>query len=103
MSKTFATSIYEEFEKNGALKMRAENFLTVLRRAGATISREEGKKLVRFLGIDPEGCVDVRKFSAWFEGIEQEPRFKRCVPSLLAASTSQSNDGEPRFSSENGP
>eukprot|EP00928_Gymnodinium_smaydae_P065795 TRINITY_DN4888_c0_g2_i1.p1 TRINITY_DN4888_c0_g2~~TRINITY_DN4888_c0_g2_i1.p1 ORF type:complete len:217 (+),score=33.87 TRINITY_DN4888_c0_g2_i1:65-715(+) len=97
MSKTFATSLYEVFEENGALKMRADHFLTVLRRAGATISFEEGKKLVRYLGMDSEGYVDVRKFSSWFEGIEQEPRFAQRVPKWSAPSASESMVEAPRF------
>eukprot|EP00928_Gymnodinium_smaydae_P065797 TRINITY_DN4888_c0_g4_i1.p1 TRINITY_DN4888_c0_g4~~TRINITY_DN4888_c0_g4_i1.p1 ORF type:complete len:219 (+),score=32.19 TRINITY_DN4888_c0_g4_i1:65-721(+) len=97
MSKTFSTSLYEVFEANGALKMRADNFLTVLRRAGATISLEAGKKLVRYLGMDSEGYVDVRKFSSWFEGIEQEPRFAQRMPRWPAPGASESMVEAPRF------
>eukprot|EP00928_Gymnodinium_smaydae_P065796 TRINITY_DN4888_c0_g3_i1.p1 TRINITY_DN4888_c0_g3~~TRINITY_DN4888_c0_g3_i1.p1 ORF type:complete len:254 (+),score=37.66 TRINITY_DN4888_c0_g3_i1:71-832(+) len=79
MSKTLSTTLYETFEKNRALKMRADHFLSVLLRAGVTISLGGSLKLVRFLGIDFESCVDVWTFSALFEGIEQEPRFSQGV------------------------
>eukprot|EP00928_Gymnodinium_smaydae_P005685 TRINITY_DN11942_c0_g2_i1.p1 TRINITY_DN11942_c0_g2~~TRINITY_DN11942_c0_g2_i1.p1 ORF type:complete len:232 (-),score=49.07 TRINITY_DN11942_c0_g2_i1:239-898(-) len=75
MSKPFASVLYEGFENNAALRLPAEHLLLILRRAGATISAEEGAKIIRWLGVDSMGCVDARKFCAWFEGIELEPRF----------------------------
>eukprot|EP00928_Gymnodinium_smaydae_P092352 TRINITY_DN76202_c0_g1_i1.p1 TRINITY_DN76202_c0_g1~~TRINITY_DN76202_c0_g1_i1.p1 ORF type:complete len:219 (+),score=35.59 TRINITY_DN76202_c0_g1_i1:60-716(+) len=84
MPKPLATILHEGFEKNGALRLPADHFLLILRRAGATISYNEGVKLIRFLDVDDMGCVDARKFCAWLEGMEKDPRFSKLVPTALA-------------------
>eukprot|EP00928_Gymnodinium_smaydae_P005684 TRINITY_DN11942_c0_g1_i1.p1 TRINITY_DN11942_c0_g1~~TRINITY_DN11942_c0_g1_i1.p1 ORF type:complete len:235 (-),score=39.95 TRINITY_DN11942_c0_g1_i1:240-908(-) len=84
MSKAFADVLYEGFENNAALRLPADHLLLILRRAGATISVSEGAKLIRYLGVDAMGYVDARKFCAWFEGIEQEPRFAKLLQTALA-------------------
>eukprot|EP00928_Gymnodinium_smaydae_P006941 TRINITY_DN12479_c0_g1_i1.p1 TRINITY_DN12479_c0_g1~~TRINITY_DN12479_c0_g1_i1.p1 ORF type:complete len:230 (+),score=40.25 TRINITY_DN12479_c0_g1_i1:49-690(+) len=88
MPKSFASVLYEGFENNAALRLPADHLLTILRRAGATISAHEGAKIIRYLGVDSNGYVDAGKFCAWFEGIEQEPRFANLVPIALTSSES---------------
>eukprot|EP00928_Gymnodinium_smaydae_P059588 TRINITY_DN4296_c0_g2_i1.p1 TRINITY_DN4296_c0_g2~~TRINITY_DN4296_c0_g2_i1.p1 ORF type:complete len:217 (+),score=33.99 TRINITY_DN4296_c0_g2_i1:54-704(+) len=82
----FADSLYEAFEKNKATVLKADHFLIVLRRLGATISAEEGSALIKWLGTDAGGRVDVRKFCSWFDGIEDEAHLPVTLETLHASS-----------------
>eukprot|EP00928_Gymnodinium_smaydae_P014286 TRINITY_DN15206_c1_g1_i1.p1 TRINITY_DN15206_c1_g1~~TRINITY_DN15206_c1_g1_i1.p1 ORF type:complete len:206 (-),score=44.92 TRINITY_DN15206_c1_g1_i1:267-884(-) len=82
MATTLTSTLHAAFENNGALKLRADHFLIVLRAFGTTMTADEGALLLDYLGMDSEGCVDVRKFCAWFEGMEQDPRFAQLLQSL---------------------
>eukprot|EP00928_Gymnodinium_smaydae_P031854 TRINITY_DN23248_c0_g2_i1.p1 TRINITY_DN23248_c0_g2~~TRINITY_DN23248_c0_g2_i1.p1 ORF type:complete len:201 (+),score=33.12 TRINITY_DN23248_c0_g2_i1:63-665(+) len=84
MATTLSATLHSAFENNGALRLRADHFLVVLRALGTTVSADEGVLLINSLGIDSEGCVDVRKFCSWFEGMEQDPRFAQFLATLRA-------------------
>eukprot|EP00928_Gymnodinium_smaydae_P004120 TRINITY_DN11435_c0_g2_i6.p1 TRINITY_DN11435_c0_g2~~TRINITY_DN11435_c0_g2_i6.p1 ORF type:complete len:287 (-),score=26.95 TRINITY_DN11435_c0_g2_i6:247-1107(-) len=90
MSKTLSTSLYEAFERQGALKLRADVFLDVLRSVGAPMSPSEESTLIAWLGKDLEGCVDVAKFCARFERNRHEARFAQRAPASVAACVSES-------------
>eukprot|EP00928_Gymnodinium_smaydae_P052117 TRINITY_DN35879_c0_g1_i1.p1 TRINITY_DN35879_c0_g1~~TRINITY_DN35879_c0_g1_i1.p1 ORF type:complete len:235 (-),score=31.58 TRINITY_DN35879_c0_g1_i1:13-669(-) len=89
MATPFATRLHETFETHQALCLHADDFLTVLRRAGATISVDEGAALVKKFRKDSGGRVDVQKFCAWFTGIEQEPRFAQTVSTSVEHDVSE--------------
>eukprot|EP00928_Gymnodinium_smaydae_P014285 TRINITY_DN15206_c0_g3_i1.p1 TRINITY_DN15206_c0_g3~~TRINITY_DN15206_c0_g3_i1.p1 ORF type:complete len:203 (-),score=33.12 TRINITY_DN15206_c0_g3_i1:293-901(-) len=91
MATTLATTLHAAFENNRALKLRADHFLIVLRALGTTVSADEGALLIRYLGPDSQGYVDVQKFCVWFEGMEQDPRFAQLLQSL---GRSNGEDGE---------
>eukprot|EP00928_Gymnodinium_smaydae_P014284 TRINITY_DN15206_c0_g1_i1.p1 TRINITY_DN15206_c0_g1~~TRINITY_DN15206_c0_g1_i1.p1 ORF type:complete len:135 (-),score=31.20 TRINITY_DN15206_c0_g1_i1:26-430(-) len=82
MATALAARLHSAFENNGALKLRADHFLVVLSALGTSVTAAEGALIVESLGMDSEGCVDVRKFCAWFEGMEQDPRFAQLLQSL---------------------
>eukprot|EP00928_Gymnodinium_smaydae_P083230 TRINITY_DN6646_c2_g1_i1.p1 TRINITY_DN6646_c2_g1~~TRINITY_DN6646_c2_g1_i1.p1 ORF type:complete len:241 (-),score=19.11 TRINITY_DN6646_c2_g1_i1:529-1251(-) len=83
MSKPLSKALYDAFEKHGALKLRADLFLSVLRSVGVTMSPREEDTLINWLGKDLEDCVDVQKFCTRFDNDEQKARSAQHVTILL--------------------
>eukprot|EP00928_Gymnodinium_smaydae_P025615 TRINITY_DN20349_c0_g1_i1.p1 TRINITY_DN20349_c0_g1~~TRINITY_DN20349_c0_g1_i1.p1 ORF type:complete len:248 (-),score=35.11 TRINITY_DN20349_c0_g1_i1:41-784(-) len=72
MSIPFALKLNRTFERHGVRKLTAEQFLDILRGIGFHMNTDEAAKLVKHLGIDADGCLDMDTFCCRFKGVEDE-------------------------------
>eukprot|EP00928_Gymnodinium_smaydae_P002222 TRINITY_DN10785_c0_g1_i1.p1 TRINITY_DN10785_c0_g1~~TRINITY_DN10785_c0_g1_i1.p1 ORF type:complete len:260 (+),score=45.73 TRINITY_DN10785_c0_g1_i1:70-780(+) len=74
MATPFSITLLERFQQNGLMRLQPEQFLLVVRRMGANFSAKECASVVKHVGTDAQGFVNIHGFCAWFENIENERR-----------------------------
>eukprot|EP00928_Gymnodinium_smaydae_P037641 TRINITY_DN26097_c0_g1_i1.p1 TRINITY_DN26097_c0_g1~~TRINITY_DN26097_c0_g1_i1.p1 ORF type:complete len:206 (-),score=32.35 TRINITY_DN26097_c0_g1_i1:385-963(-) len=89
MSTPFSTTLLDRFQRNGLMRLKPDQFLLAVRRMGANFSAKECACVVKLVGTDAEGFVNIHGFCEWFRDIEKLPRFRRSTES---ASSSDSNN-----------
>eukprot|EP00928_Gymnodinium_smaydae_P038110 TRINITY_DN2634_c1_g4_i3.p1 TRINITY_DN2634_c1_g4~~TRINITY_DN2634_c1_g4_i3.p1 ORF type:complete len:250 (-),score=34.95 TRINITY_DN2634_c1_g4_i3:284-1033(-) len=85
MSAPFATTLLHRFEQNGWMRLQPGQFLLVVRRMGANFSAKECASVVKRVGTDDQGFVNIHGFCEWFENIENEPRLAQFAQSSSAS------------------
>eukprot|EP00928_Gymnodinium_smaydae_P038105 TRINITY_DN2634_c0_g1_i2.p1 TRINITY_DN2634_c0_g1~~TRINITY_DN2634_c0_g1_i2.p1 ORF type:complete len:374 (-),score=79.59 TRINITY_DN2634_c0_g1_i2:67-1188(-) len=81
----FSSTLLERFQQNGLMRLQPNQFLLVVRRMGARFSSKECAAVVKHVGTDAQGYVNIHGFCQWFENIENELRLSRCAETSQAS------------------
>eukprot|EP00928_Gymnodinium_smaydae_P076382 TRINITY_DN59402_c0_g1_i1.p1 TRINITY_DN59402_c0_g1~~TRINITY_DN59402_c0_g1_i1.p1 ORF type:complete len:258 (-),score=43.99 TRINITY_DN59402_c0_g1_i1:155-928(-) len=92
MSTPFGEKLRRTFGRHGVNKLKAEQFLNMLRGTGFAITAHEGAKLVNYLGTDSEGFLDMENLCSWFDRGESDSR-SRDSPALSLSAASETVRG----------
>eukprot|EP00928_Gymnodinium_smaydae_P079810 TRINITY_DN63654_c0_g1_i1.p1 TRINITY_DN63654_c0_g1~~TRINITY_DN63654_c0_g1_i1.p1 ORF type:complete len:273 (+),score=47.55 TRINITY_DN63654_c0_g1_i1:90-908(+) len=65
-------SLYEYFKHHRVKRLRADDFLVVLKRMGISLSDQQGSRLVSLLGGSAQRPVEMERFCLWLETKEQK-------------------------------
>eukprot|EP00928_Gymnodinium_smaydae_P038115 TRINITY_DN2634_c2_g2_i1.p1 TRINITY_DN2634_c2_g2~~TRINITY_DN2634_c2_g2_i1.p1 ORF type:complete len:280 (-),score=39.15 TRINITY_DN2634_c2_g2_i1:457-1245(-) len=85
ISTPFATDLLGRFQRNGLMRLPPDEFMLVIRQMGATFSAKECRGVVKHVGTDAHGFVNIHAFCAWFENIENELRLAQSAQNSSAS------------------